>query len=186
MKDKIEIIKKQIRDECERDAKLKGWWFESHLLGVEKFAKELLRKFPKANKEVVMLGVWLHDLQRIRRIPGDHEKKGALEATKFLKEYGYSKETIKKVKGIIETHSCENKRPTSLEGKILATADALSVYFKDFFINIAIRGDHDTEGYKEWVMEKLNRNYQKKIFFDFAKKKIKKRQEIIKKFLTMG
>jgi len=186
MSDKIYTIKKQIQKECEQDKIMKGWWFEAHLLGVEKFAKELLRKFPKADKEVVMLGVWLHDLQRIHRIKGDHEKIGAREAVKVMKEYGYDPKTIRGVEDIILAHSCEKRMPSSLEGKILATADGMSHYYNDFFLKIAVLGQRDAKEYKKWLAEKLDRNYNRKLFFPFAKKKIKSRHELFKKLITMG
>ena len=63
----ITAIKNEIKEECERSSSLRGWFYETHLLEVEKQAKYLLRELPEADKEAVLLGVWLHDLQLIRR-----------------------------------------------------------------------------------------------------------------------
>lgn len=183
--DKISRIKNLIKRECAEIGRAPDWFYENHLLFVEKFSKEMLRKLPKADKETVLLGAWLHDLQRIRGIKGDHQKIGAREAEKVMKDFGYAKRTIKKVKEIILTHSASGQKPKTLEGKILATADAMTHYYNDFFLRIALRGDRSLKEYKEWVLEKLNRNYNKKIFFSFAKNKIKKRHNLFKKIFTL-
>jgi len=102
-----------------------------------------------------MLGVWLHDLQRIRGVEGDHAEIGAVESEKVLKEYEYDEETIKAVKDIILAHRCNSDlMPETIEGKILASADATSHYINDFYINIAVLGQRNTEEYKKWVLEK--------------------------------
>jgi hypothetical protein len=38
---------------------------------------------------------------------------------------------------------------------------------------------------QKWILEKLDRNYNKKIRFDFAKKMIKKRHDIVKNFILL-
>jgi predicted hydrolase (HD superfamily) len=184
---KLEQIKQQIEKECKELKKAPDWFFDKHLLGVEKMARELLKKLPEANEEIVMLGVWLHDLERIRDIDGEHAKMGAIESEKVLKEYDYNKETIEAVKKIILTHSCDSDlMPESIEGKILASADALSHFINDFYINIAVLGQRNTEEFKKYALDKLNRDCNKKIQFDFAKEMIQERYDTIKKFITLG
>lgn len=131
------------------------------------------------------MGVWLHDTQRIRGIKGDHQKIGALEAKKVMLEHGYRSEMIKQVQNIILTHSCSKNKPVTLEGKILATADAMSHYINDFYLRIATIGGRSAEEFKLWALEKLNRDYNKKIFFSFAKKEIKARHAVLMRLFTM-
>jgi HD superfamily phosphodiesterase len=181
----IKEVKKQIELECKTNKNLPSWFYTDHLLMVEKNSKCLLKELPKADSEVVLLGVWLHDLQRVRGLKGDHQSVGAREAVKVMKEYGYDKAVIEKVKAIILTHSCDQNKPTSIEGKILATADAMSHYYNDFFLRVAVTGQRDLKEFKEWVLEKLDRNFNKKIFFASAKKKIKPRHELYKKVFSM-
>lgn len=181
----IQKIKKQVEQECKANKKLPEWFYLDHLLMVEKNSIWLLKQQTKADKEVVLLGVWLHDLQRVRGLKGDHQTVGASEAVKVMKEYNYGSDMIKKVKAIILTHSCSKKRPISLEGKILATADAMSHYYNDFYLRIAVTGQRDLKEFKAWVIEKLDRNYNKKIFFASAKKKIKPRHDLYKKVFSM-
>ncbi len=100
-------------------------------------------------------------------------------------EYGYSSAMIKKVQNIILTHSCGKNKPKTLEGKILATADAMAHYINDFYLQIATTGRRNTTDFKLWALEKLNRDYHKKIFFPWAKEKIKARHELLMKLFTM-
>lgn len=178
-------IKSQIKHECEKSKSIPDWFCRDHLFQVEKNAQELLKEKSNVNKEIVLLGVWLHDLQRIRGIKGDHQKIGAREAGKVMKEYGYDKDVIEKVKVIILSHSCSNKIPSSLEGKILASADAVSHYQNDFYLKIAVTGQRDVREFKSWLKEKLNRNYKKKLYFTSAKKKIKERHDLFVKLISM-
>lgn len=178
-------IKKLIKHECQISGLL--WFYNTHLLAVEKFIKILLIKLPKADKEIVMLGAWLHDLQRVRNIKGSHAKIGASEAAKVMSEFKYSEKTINAVKEIILSHSCNSKIiPKTVEAKILASADAMSHYVNDFYLQIAVLGQRDVNNYKIWALEKLNRDYNKKIYFNFAKKIIKKRHDLLKSLFTMN
>lgn len=178
-------IKQLVKQECDKLGFVPDWYYRDHLLAVEKFSKYLLKNLPKANKEIVILGVWLHDLQGIRGLKGDHQKVGAREAGKIMKDFNYDKELIKKVKDIILTHACYKEMPTTIEGKILASADAMAHYFNDYYLIVATSGEMDLKSYKKWALEKLNRDYNKKIFFNFAKKKIKKRHDTLMNFFTM-
>jgi len=181
MSKKIKQIKQLIKKECEKNNL--DEFYRYHLLEVEKNALKLLNKLPEANNELVMLAVWLHDLQRIRQLEGDHQQVGVREAEKVMEEYNFSSENILLVKDIIHSHSCAGLTPTTLEGQILATADAMSHYTSDFFLWIATRGERNLEEYKEWALEKLDRNYNKKIFFSFAKKAIQKRHDALMQLL---
>lgn len=184
MNNKITRIKNLIKQECEKNS-LKDF-YEHHLLGVEKNAQELLSRLPKANKEVVMLGVWLHDMQLVRKLKGNHEELGAKEAEKILKEFQFSPETITLVKDIILTHMCKKRIPTTLEARTLATADAMSQYSSDWVISVAMDDGFRLSEFKQFMIEKLEHNYNHRIFFSFAKKMIKKRHEALMYVLTMN
>lgn len=182
-----EIISK-IRDIIEEECKLgfvADWFFKTHILAVKKYADFLLERLPEANKNVVLLGVWLHDIQRIRGIKDDHQQAGAEEAGKIMGSFGIDEEIANQVKKIILTHSCDRALPESLEGRILASADAISHYANDFYLQIAVTGERNLSEFKEWALEKIERDYKKKIFFDFAKKEIEERHRALKTILTI-
>ena len=94
-------------------------------------------------------------------------KAGAIEAEKVMKQFGYSDQTIKHVKEMILAHSCDTRLlPKTLEGKILTSADAMSHYINDFYLTLASTGEYELAGFKKWALEKLEKDYNKKIFFD--------------------
>ena len=186
MDKRIYQIKRIIKEECFKPENNTVWFYNAHLLAVEKNTKFLLARVPKANKEIVMLGAWLHDLQHVKKMKGNHEQIGASEAGKILKKFNYSLKEIKKVKEIISTHSCNKKQPKSVEAKILATADAMAHYYNDFYLAICALGDRDAKTYKKWALEKLKRDYSKKIFFSFAKETVKERHDILCKLFSMN
>ncbi|MBU4339144.1 HD domain-containing protein [Patescibacteria group bacterium] len=190
MSNRISQIKSLVKNECFNLGFIDNWFYGVHLLGVEKFAKVLFKKMSKADKEIVLLGVWLHDLQRVRGIKGDHAKMGAIEAEKVMRQFNYPEKTIKHVKEIILAHSCDTcLMPETLEGKILASADAMAHYVNDFYLTIAVTGavtgERDLVSFKKWALEKLDKDYNRKIFFDFAKKMIEKRHKALKEVFTM-
>lgn len=186
MSKKINQIKNLVKNECRNLGFIDEWFYDIYLLGVEKFAKILLKRLPKADEEIVLLGVWLHDLQRVRGKKGDHTKIGAAEAEKVMRQFQYSEEAISHVREIILSHSCDTAlRPKSLEGKILASADAMSHYNNDFYLAIAVTGERNLIEYKRWAQKKLDKDYNEKIFFDFAKKIIVRRHKILKELLIM-
>lgn len=185
MVNQISDIRLKVKDECARLGNVPEWFFEAHLCEVERRFLELLAENIQADREVVALGVWLHDLQRIRGIQGGHEEAGAVEAEKVMQEFGLDEDLIERVKRIILTHSCKNRQPDTLEGKILATADAMSHYFNDFYLRIACLGQRDADGFKEWVLEKLDRDFNQKIFFESAKQKIQARHDLFKQVFSM-
>ena len=61
----------------------------------------------------------------------------------------------------------------------------MSHYTNDFYLIIAATKERDLVGYKKWALEKIEKDYNKKISFDFAKESIKDRYEALKKVLTM-
>ena len=138
MDDRLKQIKKLIRKECSDLGFVPDWFFNDHLKKVEKNALWLLDKIENADRKIVLLGVWLHDTQRIRGTKMDHQKGGVQEAEKILGNFEYDVKTIKKVCDIISTHSCDGTMPNTLEGRILASADAMAHYNSDFFQNSLI------------------------------------------------
>lgn len=187
MNENIQKIKKMVELECASNPKIEDWFFVNHLCAVEEAATFLLQSIPEANAEIVYLGVWLHDIQRYRSIDGDHQSAGAKESQKVLAEYGYSDEVKKQVHDMICTHSCdEDSMPVSLEAKVLATADAMAHYMRNFYLYIAVQGKRNFEEYRKWALEKLERDYSRKIHFDFAREVIKDRHDMFMKLFSIG
>ncbi|MHA1540834.1 MAG: HD domain-containing protein [Alphaproteobacteria bacterium] len=183
MTSKIDEIKKFIKKSCLK-SKVPFLW-ESHLKIVEKNALWLLESFPEAEKETVMLGVYLHDTQHIffPKNETEHEEIGSQEAERILRKFQYDEVIIKKVKEAIISHSCGEVIPKTLEAKILATADGMSHFTTDFYFLIWKEYSFDDlEEFKEWALKKIEHDYNKKLFFDSAKKIIEPKYKIFKNF----
>ncbi len=99
-----------------------------HVLRVYENAKMIFSK-EKANKKLVLYSALLHDIISFPKNDKRSKKsstKSSIEAKKILKKFSFSDEEIKIISNAIEDHSfSKNKKPTSLEGKILQDADRL-------------------------------------------------------------
>jgi uncharacterized protein len=79
----------------------------------------------EADLEIIRVAAELHDIARDSST-GNHALEGAKMAEKILKEKGYHKEFIEKVKQCITSHSFSSGVvPETLEAKILSDADKL-------------------------------------------------------------
>lgn len=159
------------------------WMWKNHLQFVAHKAEELSKRF-EANEDLAVAGAWLHDFGDafVDRHSNEHEEISVNEAKRVLQSAGYSENEIKEVIDvIIKPHSCkENNLPATIEGKVLATADALAHLTTDFYIQFAWMHLPSNKSYSEfinWVNEKLDRDFNKKIFFDEVKEEVKGRYE---------
>lgn len=90
----------------------------------------------EADKDVLIISCWLHDIAYKDGVIKDHHLVGAREAEEFLKKIGYPEEKIKKVKIIIEDHVRKTTKPLRsdselcIESKILLDADHLDALGK--------------------------------------------------------
>jgi uncharacterized protein len=99
-----------------------------HILRVYKNAEKIC-KTEKADKKLVLSAVLLHDIVSFPK--SDKRSKtastqSANKAKKILKRFNFSMTEIKIITDAIENHSfSKNKKPKTLEGKILQDADRL-------------------------------------------------------------
>jgi len=125
----INEVKEFVKRECEKPTSNYGHEpFEFHFKPAVKYAKELSEKLD-ADKEIVVISTWLHDIGSIIHGRENHHETGAEVAEEKLKELDYPEKKIELVKGCIKNHrsSIDNPRST-LEEKIVAEADALSCF----------------------------------------------------------
>ena len=175
---RIEDIKKIVKGELEKHNKLD--WYDLHFIPVHKYAM-MLAEITGANKEVVELAVWLHDLGKIKSGPKDHHKTGAKEAEKVLRDFGYPESTIEHVKDCILTHRVRDELPQTKEAKVLSSADSMSHYdtipwLLDGFLKVT----GDLKISLEKVLEKVNRGWEKKILIPEGKEMVKQKYEASK------
>ena len=123
----IEEIKKFVEEESLKPSSKYGYEpFMFHFAPTVKYALELADELG-ADREVVEISAWLHDIGSVIHGRENHHFTGADIAEKKLKELNYPAEKIEMVKNCILNHRGSQKNnPTSIEEKIIADADALS------------------------------------------------------------
>ncbi len=98
-----------------------------HVPEAEKWAKLMLRKYPQADEEIVLLSVWLHDIGHYP-LPTeiDHAVRGEERAREFLEQEKYDSKKMEEVLHCIRAHRSRDVMPKSLEAKIIAFVDSAS------------------------------------------------------------
>jgi putative nucleotidyltransferase with HDIG domain len=145
------------------------WAYENHVLFVANYAEELAKKHG-ANVEFVVAGALLHDVADaiMDRYNPEHEAESLKTAERVLRESGFDeKETNEIVHGIIEPHSCRERLPESLEGRVVATADGASHFLTDFYAYFCWKHygpEDDFSVFKDWVNKKIEKTMQEKYF----------------------
>jgi len=151
-----------------------------HLSEAEKWAQKILDEKPEADRKIVMLSVWLHDIgQMIGDRKTDHAINSEIEAKRFLKEEGVDYIIIEKVAHCVRSHRCKDVQPETLEAKILAAADSSSHMTDIIYIDMAY------EGRVEEAKQKLERDFRDKGLFPEFQEKSKPLYEAWKKLLEV-
>ena len=153
--------------EPQRKMLLKHFWYH-HIIPVQAYGREMCQKYG-ADCKLVNLGALLHDMALIE---GDeyHDETGAKKAYEYLLERGASEELSARVRDIVLRHMCKRYMPETLEEKIVATADALAHFFPEFHETGAVAlAEEDHIEMKVLDIEKLEKVYMDKVFFDDEK-----------------
>ncbi|MFZ5955659.1 MAG: HD domain-containing protein [Nanoarchaeota archaeon] len=129
MKIIVSKIKKFVEEECKKSTSKYGYeHYLHHILLVTKYAKRLAKEF-NVDEEVIEIAALLHDIGSTKYGRKNHHINGAKIAEKKLREFEYENEKIVKIKNCILNHrgSIHSQRK-SIEEKIIADADAISVF----------------------------------------------------------
>jgi uncharacterized protein len=184
--DIVEEVRKFVEEESNKPTSKYGSEpFTYHFAQVAKYSGQLADKLG-ADKEVVLISAWLHDIGSIIKGRENHHITGPEIAWEKLEELGYPSEKIELVKKCILSHrgSQDNNRET-IEEKIVADADAMSNFdnipgiFKAAFV---YEGLEQGEGGRS-VMQKLDNKWNK-LHFEDSKDIIKPKYEAIKLLLS--
>ena len=176
---KMYDVRRLIFTECETN---KWQFWNSHLAVVERIAQELVRE-QGANLEITMLGVYLHDIGKMRGINDEeHESAGVPIAEEIMRQFGYDEQTVQKVDDLILSHPCGQRKPRTLEEKILATADAMSHFTGDFYLRLFWEHppEKKIEEQVQLCLQKVEKDFHDKIFFESARVKIRPAYEAFK------
>ena len=176
-------------------AKKNGWlWFYNlHQKEVIKCAKKLLKIYKKADRKIVLISCWFHDIahyyardgKEIFEIKKNHHIKGAKIAEDFLKSYKLNKEEILKIKNCVLRH--RNKEPyvaRSLEEKIVVVADTLSHFESIFYFTyFKFSPDDSLEAMVKKDLEKLDRDWHDLGLLPEARKLAENEYKVFRKLL---
>lgn len=122
----IEDVKDFVKRECANSSVDYSKEWVDHLESVSSNALKLADKLG-ADKEVVILASWLHDIGSIVKEKIDHHITGAKIAEEKLTELGYPREKIEMVKHCIFSHrASQNIKRESIEAQIVADADSMA------------------------------------------------------------
>lgn len=135
------------------------YYLTGHVPEVEKWARHLLAKRPETDEEIVLLGVWLHDLGHYP-VPTDldHAARGEERARAFLAQEGYPSEKMEKVLHCVRAHRCKDVMPATLEAKIVACADSASHMTHWIYFNMAM--NDKAEGCAFRAYAKMERDFR--------------------------
>lgn len=155
-----------------------------HVPEVEKWAKHLLKKFPEANAEVVLLAVWLHDLGHYP-IPAkiDHAIRSEERAKEFLEKLNYPKDKTDKVLHCVRAHRCRDVMPSSIEAKIIACADSASHMTESMYFDMAKDDKENSRDFR--VYAKMERDYRDLGAFPKIQNELKELYETWKKLIKI-
>jgi len=153
-----------------------------HVPEVERWAKYMLGKYPEADKEVVLLAVWLHDIGHYP-LPyeGDHAARSEAVAKAFLEKEKYPEEKISRVLHCVRSHRCSDVMPKTLEAKIVAFCDSASHMTDDIYFDMS--RDDKKEGREFRAYAKLERDFRDLSSFPEVKKELVGLYEAWKKLL---
>ncbi|MBI4709230.1 MAG: HD domain-containing protein [Candidatus Portnoybacteria bacterium] len=137
-------IVKESQSILEGLAKKNGWsWFiNMHQKEVIKYASRLLKIYKKADRKIVLISCWLHDIahlyakdgEEITMVKKDHHINSAKIAEQILKKYNIEEKEIDRIKNCILRHrNAGLHKARSLEEKVVAVADTLSHFGSIFY-----------------------------------------------------
>jgi putative nucleotidyltransferase with HDIG domain len=157
----IDKIKEIVHKECKKD----NLSWDYHIVSVVNYAKMLAKKLG-ADKEIVEISAWLHDITRLQGDPENHHISGPIEAEKILRKLKYPQDKIDKIKHCINAHrgSQDIKRET-IEAECVASADAMAHFDNvaaTLYLAYGLKKMNIEDG-KRWVMDKLERSWKKMI-----------------------
>jgi uncharacterized protein len=178
-----EIVKKACL-ECKRYSR--NTW-EYHILRVAKYSRLLAKKL-KADQELAELAALLHDIGSIKFGEENHEITGQVEAEKILKSLGFSPKIIAEVKECIRSHrGSKDIKPRTLIAKIVSNADAIAHFDTiPILLRVGLKQEGgDEEKAAKWVLEKLERDWKKKLTIPEAKKLTRSKYQAAKLLLKM-
>lgn len=140
--------------------------YPEHIHEMIKWIEKLLKQYPEADKEVLLVSAWLHDIGDI--LEGDrvdHAISSEKEARRFLEENNYEKGKLRRVAQCIRAHRNTDVAPETTEDKIIVVSDSASHMTMSVYIRRLNEGLD--------ALSKLERDYADFDLFPEVKEELK-------------
>lgn len=163
--DILEYLQNEIYARCKMPANKFGMGCYDHIEAVVKNGEILAERY-HADKEIVMIAAWLHDIASITddSLYEKHHIYGAEMAFEILSGLSYDEAKIRKVQSCIRNHrGSAYMDKNSVEERCVADADAISHFDSvPSLLYLAYAERHmNIEDGKQFVKEKLERSFHK-------------------------
>jgi HD superfamily phosphodiesterase len=173
-------------------AKKNHWldFYELHQLEVVRCAEKLLKEY-KADRKIVILACWLHDVAKysVSRKGGKVDSIHAVHhilsrnfAVGFLEKYGLFESDIKKIGECVLRHRNSGEcMARTIEEKIVAAADTMSHFESIFyFAYFHYYPEHGFKQMAEKQIEKLDRDWRDLGLLPRARALVKARYRVVR------
>lgn len=130
------------------------WSLKIHIEEAIKWADKLLKKYPKLDRNVIFLSIWLHDVGHYPVTKEDHAVKSEKIAKEFLTKQKVDAGTINQVLHCIRSYRNKDVKPKTAEAKFFAALDSISHFTYAPYIDMA------RDGRGKAAEEKLERDYR--------------------------
>ena len=183
MQELIKELKKHVIEQSNNINFIHHKWFvKYHLKIVEKISLELCDLYPKADINLVIILVWLHDYGKIIDFDNKYEA-SLITGKQKMKEIGFSKQIIQKTISyinIIDKKIGIDEENTPIEIKIISSADGASHLVGPFFhIWFYENPNVNLEQLMDNSRKKLTKDWDKKIVLPEIKKAFAERYKIV-------
>jgi len=189
----IEELKQKITDLYEAKKEDRDdwadWLYQNHIFLVADKAGMLADRLA-AKKEIAMAAGMLHDIADavMSRFNPSHEEESVKIARELLRGCDFSDEEIHIiVDDAMKYHSCHDGHvPQSLEGKAMATADAVVHLTSDFYGHAARekKKELSVEDIRKWALPKLERDFNNKILIEEVREEVRSDYERQKAYFS--
>jgi hypothetical protein len=185
MQDQLEQLKQTIRLLSSNKNFIHHKWFiKWHLEILERIALELCNIYTKADKDIVIGLVWMHDYAKIIDFEREHDTAVIRQGVDFLKELGFADGYIQKLINYIEIFESKMEEDLSMapiEVQIVSSADAASHLIGPFYsLHWYENPDLTVEELLQRNIAKLNKDWERKITIPEVKEKFQARYNFIK------
>jgi HD superfamily phosphodiesterase len=153
------------------------------------YATELAGRYG-GDAVVARAAAMLHDIADVKMAKRGkaHEAESRHMARELMKEVGFDNVQIQVVvDDALPYHSCHgDERPATLEGKILATADAMAHLQTDFYLHAtwAFGGERTLADVKAWTLEKIRHGLDVKTFFEEVRAELRPSYELLRQLYS--